>query len=126
MLFFLILYLDMIGQRIGKGRDRFGLVKYLMKIYELEMMSLTKGGDDSELFIADERYDAEIDKIDNIADTVGAGDAYAAMVAIGYLNGWNPYRILSIATRLSGKLFTVQGAIPSIQFYDDFRKIVDI
>ena len=118
--------LEIIGQMIGKHMDRAELIEYLMENYELEMMSLTKGDDGSELFVAGKRYVAEIDKIDSIVDTVGAGDAYAAMVAIGYLKGWDPNRILTVATRFSRKLCTVQGAIPPLGFYDEFRHELDL
>jgi fructokinase len=118
--------LEIIGQMIGKHTNRAELIEHLMEHYELEIVSLTKGNDGSELFVAGKRYVAETDKIDSIADTVGAGDAYAAMLAIGYLKGWDPNRILTTATRFSGKLCTVQGAIPHTGFYDEFRHELDL
>ena len=117
--------LEIIGKMTGKGANRFELIEHLMVNYSLEMISLTKGSDGSELFVDGEQYAAKPDKIDEIADTVGAGDAYAAMVTIGYLKGWDPNRILSAANRFSGRLCTVQGAIPPKRFYDEFRDVFE-
>jgi len=117
--------LNIIGKITVKGSNRFGLIDYLMKKYGLEMISLTKGGDGSELFMDGEHLTVKTDRIDTIADTVGAGDAYAAIVAIGYLKGWDPNRILSVASRFSGRLCAVQGAIPPVRFYEEFRGILE-
>ena len=117
--------LEIIGKMTGKGANRFELIEHLMVDYSLEMISLTKGSDGSELFVGGEQYAAKPDKIDEIADTVGAGDAYAAMVTIGYLKEWDPNKILSVANRFSGRLCTVQGAIPPIRFYDGFRDVFE-
>ena len=117
--------LEIIGQVTGKGATRFEFIEYLMEEYALEMISLTKGGDGSEVFMDGEHLTVKTDRIDSIADTVGAGDAYAAIVAAGYLRGWDPNRILSVATRFSGRLCTVRGAIPSVRFYKEFRDIIE-
>jgi len=110
--------LDIVRRMTGSGLNRSDCVRYLMDQYRLEMVSLTKGDKGSELYVGDARYDAKTVKIDTVEDTVGAGDAYAAMLAIGYLNRWGPEKILSSATRFSGRLCTVQGAIPPSSFYD--------
>jgi len=115
--------LGMIRQITDSDLARSDFVRDLMDRYVLEMVSLTKGDRGSELYIGGERYAAKTETIGKIADTVGAGDAYAAMVAIGYLKGWDPNRILSIASRFSGRLCTVQGAIPPLRFYDAFKTI---
>lgn len=117
--------LNIIGQVTGKGSNRLGLIDYLMKKYGLEMISLTKGSDGSELFMDGERFAVKTEKVDKIADTVGAGDAYAAIVAVGYLKGWHPNRILSAANRFSGRLCMVRGAIPPVLFYREFRDIME-
>ncbi len=115
---------DLIRQMIGSDLDRSDFVRFLMDRYFLEMVALTKGERGSELYVGDARYDMEADSTDAVKDTVGAGDAYAAMVAVGYLKGWDPDRILSAATRFSARLCTVEGAIPPSRFYDELRGIL--
>ena len=117
--------LTIIGQITGKGPSRSGLIDYLMKKYDLEVISLTKGRTGSELFVDGEHFTVKTDRIDKIADTVGAGDAYAAIVAFGYLRGWHLNRILSVANRFSGRLCTVRGAIPPVRFYKEFKDIME-
>jgi fructokinase len=57
-----------------------------------------------------------------VADTVGAGDAYAAILTLGYLKGWHPEKILEAASRFSAAICTIKGALPgSDGFYDPFR-----
>jgi fructokinase len=58
-----------------------------------------------------------------VVDTVGSGDAYAAMLAAGILDGKPPGTIISEATWFSGRICTIGGAIPaSPRFYDDFKR----
>ena len=94
-------------------------MKYLMEKNRIEMVSLTKGKAGSELFLNDKTYQMEAKSMGAIADTVGAGDAYAAVVAMGYLKQWHPNRILAKATELAGRICTIKGAIPrASDFYD--------
>jgi fructokinase len=115
--------LNIIGQMTGKRSNRSGLIDHLMNEYGLEVISLTKGSSGSELFVKGECFAVKTEKIHKIADTVGAGDAYAAVLAIGYLRKWHPDRILSTANRFSGRLCSVRGAIPPTRFYREFRDI---
>jgi fructokinase len=69
------------------------------------------------------RYDAAPASNIRVVDTVGAGDAYAAMLAAGLLGEKPPEAIISEATRFSGRICTMGGAIPGdLQFYGDFRR----
>ena len=117
--------LKIIGQISGIGTNRLAFIDRLRMDYSLDMISLTKGSNGSDLFVDGEHYTIENDNIDEILDTVGAGDAYAAIVAIGYLRGWDPNRILSVANQFSGRLCTVKGAIPPVRFYDEFRDLIE-
>ena len=116
--------LNIIGQITGKRWNRSALIDYLMHKYDLEMISLTKGSNGSELFINGSCFTVKTEKIGKIADTVGAGDAYAAILAIGYIKQWHPDRILSAANRFSGRLCSVRGAIPPVRFYREFRDMI--
>ncbi len=56
-------------------------------------------------------------KVDNLADTVGAGDAFTAVAAIGLLREWPLRWILDRAIRFAARICTIQGALPDD---DDF------
>ena len=88
-------------------------VGYLMDAYALKLVSLTKGEDGSELFTRSGHFTAPPKKPRKIADTVGAGDAYTAILAAGYLQMWEPEEILDIAADFAARICEIEGAIPS-------------
>ncbi len=95
---------------------------WLIQNFGLEIVCLTKGADGSDIFTADEHKHADV-PASEIADTVGAGDAYAAILAAGYLKGLPLEQTLSIATAFSSKICTIKGAVPDDPaFYEPFRK----
>jgi fructokinase len=98
-------------------------IEYLMRTYGIEMLSITKGKQGSEMFTWQDSYQIENDPIDTVADTVGAGDAYASVVAIGYMHHWRPDHILQKATVLAGRICTIKGAIPKEA--DFYKNIID-
>jgi len=58
-----------------------------------------------------------------VADTVGAGDAYAAMAAAGRLAGLPDRETMAMAQDFAGRICTIQGAIPEDDtLYQDYKK----
>lgn len=54
----------------------------------------------------------------DIADTVGAGDAFSAVAIIGLLRGWDPPQILERAMAFAGAICQVRGAtVADTDFY---------
>ena len=106
----------------GATDDR---VAALMRRFDIEIVALTRAEKGSCLFFRDARHDFVPQDNISIKDTVGAGDAFAAMLAIGYLHGWPADRILTSATRLATAVCGLEGAIPTDPaFYNDFRKMI--
>jgi len=98
-------------------------VAALMDRFDIEMVALTRAEHGSSLFAGGERYDIAPERGLQIKDTVGAGDAFAAMLAIGYVRRWPPERILKSASRLANQVCSITGAIPATPlFYDRFRE----
>ena len=99
----------------------------LMDQYNIEVLSLTRGKEGSELFInGREHFSVHAADVDPIVDTVGAGDAYAAVLALGYLRGWHPERILSNATMFSASICRIEGAVPEdADFYQHMRNMIE-
>ena len=63
------------------------------------------------------------EKLPVVRDTVGAGDAYAAVLAGGLLKKWEPEKILKTASRFAGRICGIDGAIPANRsFYDEIKK----
>jgi fructokinase len=98
-------------------------VGYLMDAYALKLLALTKGEDGSELYTPTGHSKAASQKPRKIADTVGAGDAYAAILAAGYLHMWEPDKILSAAGEFAARICEIEGAIPpGASFYPHWLK----
>ena len=59
-----------------------------------------------------------------VIDSVGAGDAYAAMLAAGLLKGWQPEEILRKASMFATRVCEIKGAIPdSASFYEPLKPL---
>ncbi|MCF8112213.1 MAG: hypothetical protein K9J85_12105, partial [Desulfobacteraceae bacterium] len=93
----------------------------LMKEYDISMISLTRAESGSQLITLQSQHSISVPEFGPVVDTVGAGDAYAAVLALGCLNDWPPQRILSAATEFSARICQIQGAIPEDhRFYESF------
>ncbi len=97
------------------------IVSYLMKTFDIETVSLTLGAEGSEMFTGGRRYRQPPASVDRMADTVGAGDAYAAMIALGYLQRWPAAKTIAGAGRFAARLCGVEGALLTDD--DDYRSI---
>lgn len=104
------------------GGDTASRVAALQERFAIEMVALTRGAAGSSLFCGTDRYDAPPPTDIAVRDTVGAGDAFAAALAMGVLASWPPERILARAGRLAAAICGIDGAVPSDPaFYDRFR-----
>ena len=92
---------------------RRAVIDKLFSNYGITSIVLTAGENGSEWYSeTDHRRINPTGKID-IVDTVGAGDAYAAIVALGYLQKWPVEKTLSLASYFAAHICTLEGAIPS-------------
>ena len=109
--------------RFSKDDDTF--IPFLMDKYALNTVAITKGDKGSELYTKDGSFHAKTDRVSSIVDTVGAGDAYSAMLVTGILKGWKPVRMLSMASMFASRICEIRGAIPESQeFYKPIKKMV--
>jgi fructokinase len=59
-----------------------------------------------------------------VVDTLGAGDAYSAILCLGYLHGWAIEKINKLATRFACEICTFDGALPeNDSFYDNYQNM---
>ena len=99
-------------------------IHYLLSAYSLHTISLTMGAMGSELFTAQGHFSSESEAGVKVVDTVGAGDAYAAMLAAGILRDWPPEVTLQRASLFSSGICEIKGAIPeNTSFYEPFRPL---
>lgn len=95
-------------------------IEHLFKNNPLEILVVTRGDEGSGLYLPGKSlYLNPRDNI-NLVDTVGAGDAYAAVIAIGYLRGWPPEKKIEAATHFASRICEIEGAVPLTQgFYSE-------
>ena len=109
----------------GIGTDASDAVDRLMTAYNIETLALTNGDRGSELHTAKGVVRTASQPVKSMADTVGAGDAYAAMLAAGILRGCKPQQTLARATAFAADICAIEGAIPdSAHFYAPLRKLM--
>lgn len=96
----------------------------LMQQYDIEIFALTRGGEGSDVFLENNQFSHGPAPSTPIVDTVGAGDAYSTILALGYLRKWEPTLILEQASLFSQKICAIPGAIPEDpSFYDEWRRL---
>ena len=118
--------LDKLRQMLSLDMNENELVNHLMEKYSIRSVSLTKGKSGSELFTEQGCFNSEPAETITVVDTVGAGDAYAAMLAAGLLKKWRPEEILERALLFASRVCEIKGAIPeSASFYKPFKALIE-
>ena len=101
-----------------------GLIQHLLEKFKLGFICITRGREGSELFVNGDPNPIGCPAIESaeVVDTVGAGDAYTAMLTAGYLASWPRQSMLEQATRFASMICSIPGALPEDkQFYREFR-----
>jgi fructokinase len=116
--------LGKLKQILSKKTDNDRFVHHLMETHSISTVSLTKGDLGSELFTNQGCFSSQPAEAIKVVDSVGAGDAYAAMSAAGMLKNWQPQEILNRASLFSSRICEIKGAIPdSASFYEPFKSL---
>ena len=86
--------------------------RVLLSLYKLKMVCVTRGNGGSLLVSAAECTEHPGFKV-NVADTVGAGDAFTAALVHGYLRGVSLAEMNENANRVGAWVASQSGAMPS-------------
>ena len=109
------------GNALDHG-NAYHCLKALMEQYEIRHLIVTCGASGSYWCDGKDVYYESASKSIQIADTVGAGDAFASVCLKGILEGWSAETTLSNASTFAEKVCTISGATsPDRQFYDSAR-----
>ena len=102
--------------------------KMILENFNLDLLCVTKGEEGAIIFNNSNEsnsYNAHIKK-EEIVDTVGAGDAFASILCLGYLKSWNIEKINKTAAEFAGEIVKVDGALPEDDsIYDEFKEIIN-
>ncbi|MBM3887808.1 MAG: carbohydrate kinase [Verrucomicrobia bacterium] len=105
--------LPVVARLLDLAGDERSWLEQLVARYNLKAIALTKGAQGSVLFVANTLVSRPAAKV-KVVDTVGAGDAYTAAMALGLLAGLPPERIIENAHRLAEFVCTQPGATPPL------------
>lgn len=109
---------------LGEPFEMINTARRLMSEFRIDMFCVTMGSNGACLLKGDE-IDRHKVLVDNVVDTVGAGDAYSAILATGYLMGWDLKRINGIACEFAAGICRVSGALSEDDaFYAHFRSLI--
>lgn len=99
----------------------------IIKKFDIELLCITMGEKGAVLYKENDHcfYQTNVIKTD-IIDTVGAGDAYAAILCIGYLRNWDIRKTNKLASDFAAEIIKIQGALPADDLiYSSFRKRIN-
>jgi fructokinase len=99
---------------------------WLMRRFDISLIALTLGARGAELITPQgRRYRAVASDVDRIVDTVGAGDAFSAVLAVGLIRKRPLDRILEAANRFAAAVCSTEGALPDDRrFYDQAAALI--
>ena len=98
---------------LAPSRPSAGFGRWLMERFDIRLIALTRGAAGAELFCAGGRHlRRQAPEMHQIADTVGAGDGFAAVLAAGLLRKRPLERVLAAATEFAAAVCTIAGALP--------------
>ncbi len=94
----------------------------LMSKYNIDLMAVTKGAAGS-ILVMDKKADHYKLDTKGVVDTLGAGDAFASILCIGYLQSWELSSINKMANEFASEICKIRGALPEDDFlYEKYKK----
>jgi fructokinase len=117
--------LETIKNMLGFKNQDHAFKKLLIDRYALSAIALTRGASGSQWITREETLKAKTVAPFQVVDSVGAGDAYASMLAAGLLQGWPIKNMLACASQFAARICEIQGAIPDFPtFYEPFQAMM--
>ncbi|MCX7798493.1 MAG: carbohydrate kinase [Melioribacter sp.] len=93
--------------------------------YDIDLLCVTLGQDGAILYNRNE-FSKYKTTHNNVVDTVGAGDAFSAIICLGYLAGIELNTLNKISNDFASDICMIEGAIPdNDNFYNKYRKILN-
>lgn len=120
---------ETIREMFAPGEDDVRSAYRLMERFGIIYLCITHGEQGSELFHPAGREVVRFEEgtSTGVIDTVGAGDGYTAVLAMGIRNRWQPRETIAAASEFAAKICRIPGAIPEgVEFYENFRKNLEL
>lgn len=103
--------LPVVARLLSMSGDETILLSRILQRYNLRLIAFTRGEEGSVLYTSDRKSDHPGYRVD-VIDSVGAGDAFTAALAVGMLKGYDLDRINDTANRLASFVCSQSGATP--------------
>lgn len=103
--------LPVLARYLGYEGDDERQLQRLVEDFSLKLVALTQGSEGSILWSAEERSHCMVPEVE-IADTVGAGDSFTAILLAGLLRNRDLKEIHKVATEVAAFVCTQNGATP--------------
>ncbi len=101
------------------------VISALMEQFSIELIAITKGSEGSTLYFNGEINDYKHQAADAV-DTLGAGDAFAAIICTGYVKNWNLEKMNKLANDFASEICQIKGALPTTDdIYNRIRREFD-
>jgi fructokinase len=105
--------LPLVAAALGVTADESSALRQLADRFQLRAVALTKGAMGSVLLAGDTMVSLGVSS-QAVVDTVGAGDAFTAALAMGLLRGCDLAEIQRVATEVAGYVCSCPGATPAL------------
>lgn len=93
----------------------------LAKQHRINNLVVTLGSRGALLLHNGKQYEYTAPKIDRLVDTVGAGDAFSAVLLLGLIRHWDARQLLGNAAEFAAAICTRRGAtVTNKSFYEEF------
>lgn len=110
---------------INKSFDSKDTPKRLLNEYNISQLCVTDGDQGAVIYQGNIQVQYKL-KIKNVVDTVGAGDAFASILCIGYLYNWDIDKTIKMAAEFAGEIVKINGALPSgEELYNKYKHIIN-
>ncbi len=113
-----------VKETLNLNQSSVGIARHLLDAFKIGFVSVTKGDQGSELHEAGNRvsFHCPARSPEEMVDTVGSGDAFSAMLTVGYLAGWPKQTLIEKATVFASRICEFPGALPEDpEFYKPYR-----
>ena len=90
--------------------DEIAAARELLEHNGLELLILTRGANGALLLSRDAQFAGRPPELEQLVDTVGAGDAFSAVTLLGLLRGWTLEQILERALGFAARITGQRGA----------------
>ncbi len=107
---------------LSKEYNQLDVISWLKKEFKITKILLTKGAKGACLYWDNQHFLCDIRKVENIIDTVGAGDSFTALFIYGLIKGQDLNIVMQNAADFASLICQTAGAVPNdLAIYNNYK-----